>query len=195
MVPAQINLKIMLIRQTVIDGVYAWHCREDLVTHLVHGVLHAGAIIVGERLQRDIPRRLPRFVKRLLAELDFLQARERLPQPAALDFGRENAVPGFWQDRVVALVEAVKRGARALQHQQFVDAALDGDAAAGLLVARHDLHLTNFLAVAVEAVWVRLAVDDHARPAVLDDLDVCGVDVRVLVHEVLREDATEEFGG
>jgi hypothetical protein len=38
-------------------------------------------------------------------------------------------------------------------------------------------------------VW--LAVNVHARPSVLDDLDVGGVDVRVRVYEVVTDDGGE----
>lgn len=38
---------------------------------------------------------------------------------------------------------------------------------------------------------MRLAVDLHASPSVLNDLDVCGVDVRVGLDEVVANDRSE----
>lgn len=55
--------------------------------------------------------------------------------------------------------------------------------------------VAGVVSVAVEGVWVWLSVDGHACPAVGDDLDVGGGDVRVLLDEVGAEDGGEEFGG
>jgi hypothetical protein len=44
-------------------------------------------------------------------------------------------------------------------------------------------------------VRVGLAVDSQARPLVLRDVDVAGVDVRVLGDEVVADDGGEELGG
>lgn len=41
---------------------------------------------------------------------------------------------------------------------------------------------------------MRLAINDHALPAVGDDLDMRFVDVGVLFDEVVTEDGGEEFG-
>jgi hypothetical protein len=40
-------------------------------------------------------------------------------------------------------------------------------------------------------MWVRLAIDLHAGPSVLDDLDVCGVDVGVGLDKVVANDGSE----
>lgn len=40
-----------------------------------------------------------------------------------------------------------------------------------------------------------LAVDVHAHPAVGDNLDVCGVDVAVLLDEMRTQDGAEDLRG
>lgn len=84
----------------------------------------------------------------------------------------------------------MKGRAGALQHGQALDAAADDDA---VLAADAGLDVARLLAVAHEAVRMRLAPDLHARPAVRDDLYVGGVDVAVRLNEVGAEDGGEEL--
>src|SRR6202012_5228709 len=109
--------------------------------------------------------------------LDFIQRAKRLPPVPAFHFGTQNAIPGLRQRRVLIAMEPIKGAARALQHQQLLDAALDLDAASAVL--RMYVDDADVLAIAVEAVWVWLAVDVHAAPAVLHNADMRAVDVRI----------------
>jgi hypothetical protein len=89
-------------------------------------------------------------------------------------------------------METMERTPGALEHEELFNLAADGDAS---IFARHGFDDALFVAVAEKGVWVWLAVDGHARPAVLDDFDVRGVDVRVLLDEVGAEDGGEFLGG
>ena len=80
--------------------------------------------------------------------------------------------------------------AGALEDGETLDARLNRDAGVTLEV---DLDVASLGAVAEEGVWVRLAVNDHTRPAVRDDLDVYRVDVGVFGREVGSKDGAEEF--
>lgn len=82
--------------------------------------------------------------------------------------------------------------AGALEHGEALDAAVDDDAA---LAGDAGLDVARLLAVAQEAVRMGFSADLHARPAVRDDLYVCGVDVAVGVDEVGAEDGGEELRG
>lgn len=42
-------------------------------------------------------------------------------------------------------------------------------------------------------MWVWLSVDVQARPSVLDNLDVCGVNMRIGVNEVVSDDGGESL--
>jgi hypothetical protein len=42
-------------------------------------------------------------------------------------------------------------------------------------------------------MWVRLSIDRHACPSLLDDLDIRGVDVGVSLDEVVTDDGGEKF--
>jgi hypothetical protein len=175
--PAEINLKVVFVRKRVIDRVHSRNRSQNLIAHFVHRILHARAVVICEGLERNFPCLLPRLIEILGPEMDFLQAGECLPKPATLNFCAEDAVPGLWQDGVVALVVTVKSRARALQHEELVDAGLDGDTAASFLVSCYHFNFADLFAITVEAVRMRLAVNDDASPAVLDNLDMCNMDV------------------
>lgn len=183
------NLKVVLVREDIVDLFNLRYSSKNELAHLVHGSLHAGAVVLCESLHRDIPRLLVRAVEVHIYNLaDIL---ERLPLPSRFDLGAEDAVPGLWQPGELIAVEAVECGSRALQHEQLLDLGADLDA---LILARDGLDYADLLAVAVERVRVRLAVDGHAGPAVLDNLNVCSVDVGVLLDEVVAEDGGKALG-
>lgn len=185
------NLKVVLVRQRVADSLHKRCCRQNLVAHLVHGVLHASAIVLRKGIQGNRLRRVERSVEFRDHALDLIETGESLPFPLGFDLGAENAVPGLAQARVFVAVEAVEGGAGALEHEELVDAALDRDA---LSLADNGLDGADILAVAHERVGVRLAVNGHARPLVGDDLDVGGMDVRVLRDEVGADNGGEKLG-
>ena len=177
MMPAEINLKVMLVRKRVIDSFHPRNRSQNLVTHLVHGILHACAVVVCKRSESNFTRLFPRLVEILGPETNLLQTGECLPQPTTLDFGAEDAVPCLLQDCVVALVVSIEGRARALQYEEFVDAGFDGDAAAGFAISRYHFDFADLFAVAVEAVGMWLAVDNDASPTVLNNFDMCSMNV------------------
>jgi hypothetical protein len=176
----------MLIRQCIVDGLNLRDSLQNKIAHLIHGRLHTGAIILGECLHSDIPRSLPRGIE--VHSLGLLCVLEQLPLPPCLDLRAEDTVPRLGQLGVLVAVEAMKCRPRALQHEQLLDLGADGNT---LVFAGHGLDYPGFFAVAVEGVRVWLAVDVHARPTVLDDLDVDGVDMRVRVYEVVADNGGE----
>lgn len=180
------NLEVVLVRQSVVDGLDLGDGSQDGVGHLVHGSLNTGAVILGEDLQCDIPCRLPSTIE--VNGLDFLQCLEKLPLPASLDLCAENAVPGLGQACVLVAVEAVESRAGALQYEKLLDLGADRRS---LSLPCDCLDNADLFTVAIEGVRVRLAIDLHASPSVLNDLDVCGVNVGVAVDEVVANDRSE----
>ncbi|KAL2277369.1 hypothetical protein FJTKL_00072 [Diaporthe vaccinii] len=185
------DLEVVLVRQGVAGEVCLGHRLQDLLAHLVHGVLHAGALVLGKRLHGDGPGGLPGGVEPGRGLAHGVDPGEGLPRPGAVDVGRQDAVPGLGEGGVLVAHEAVELGPGALEHREPHDAAPERDAA---VPGHGGLDVAGLLAVAVEGVRVGLAVDDHAGPAVHDDLDVGGGDVRVGVQEVLTQDRGEELG-
>ena len=180
----------MLVGQRIVGLVGLRHRIQDLLAHLVHGVLDRRRLVLGKGLERDVAGGLPRGVEALDALLHGRQVGELLPGPAGVHVGREDAVPRLLEGGKLVTDEAVEGGAGALEHLEADDAALDGDA----VPRDRGLDVAGLLAVTQEAVGVGLAVDDHARPAVDGDVDVGGRDVGVFVEEVLAQDAGVQLG-
>ena len=188
--PAEVNLKVMLVGQSVLDVRCVRSGNKDLVAHVVHGSLHTRTVLLCEGVDSDLSGSLVALVKLVLLLADLLDIPELLPLPRVLDFGAEDAVPGFGESGVLVSVEAVEGGAGALEDQQAVNAGLDCDA---LTTSCDNLDSALVGTVAEERVRVVLAVDGHAAPAVDNDLDVCDVNVAVSVDEVLAEDGSEQL--
>jgi hypothetical protein len=180
----------VFVGECVVNCVDLGNSSQNLVSHLVHGRLHTGAVVLGECLQCDISRSFPSTVE--VNGLDLFQCLEELPLPARFDVCAEDAIPGLGQTCVLVAVEAVECRAGALEHQQLLDLGADGRA---LSLPCDCLDDANFIAVAVEGVGVRLAVDFHASPSVLDNLDVCSVDVGICVDEVIADDGGKLLRG
>lgn len=189
-VPAQINFKVVLVGERVVDGLDQRSRLEDLVTHLVHGVLDAGAAVLCERINRDLPRGGVALLELGCDRPDLSQAGEQLPLPTALDLGAQDAVPRLGQLRVLIAVEAVEGRSGALEHEQTFDTGVDRDS---LALPCDCLDDSSLLTIAVEGVRVRLAVDGEPSPSMDNDVDVRGVDVAVGVDKVLAEDGSEQF--
>lgn len=112
--------------------------------------------------------------------------------PASFNLSAENAIPRLGELGVLVTVEAMEGGSSTLEHKQFLDLGTDRHA---LALPGDRLDDANFLAITVEGVWVRLAVDVHTGPSVLDDLDMRGMDVRVCRDEVLTNDGGKLLRG
>ena len=180
------NLEVVLVWQSVVDCLDLRNNSKDVVSHLVHGGLDTGAVVLSEDLQCDVPGRLPSTIE--VDSLDLLQCLELLPLPTSFDFCTEDAVPGLGQTRVLVTVEAMESRAGALKYEQLLDLGADRRA---LALPCYCLNNADLVTVAVEGVRVGLAIDLHARPSVLNNLDVCGVDVRVGFDEVVANDSGE----
>ncbi|CRK29992.1 hypothetical protein BN1708_005120 [Verticillium longisporum] len=190
LVPAEVNLKVVLVGQGVGDGLGLGGDLEDLLAHLVHGVLDAGALVLGKGLEGDGAGGVPGGVEAADVLLDGGEAVGEGPGPGGVDVGGEDAVPGLGQGGVRVADEAVEGRAGGLEDGELLDAARQGDAVAG----DAGLDGARLLAVAQEGVRVRLAVDVEARPAVDGDANVGDRDVGVRVEEVGAEDGGVELG-
>ena len=170
----------MLVGQGESDSLDLWGRVEDLLGHLVHGILNAGAFVFSESLHANGRSILKSLVELGSCLLDGLGIRE-LPAPSGIDISRENPVMGLTERGELVADEAVESRPRALEHAQAGDAADETDA---ILPGDPGLDVAGVLAVPPERVGMGFAVDGHAGPAVGDDLDVGYVDVGVLVEEV-----------
>lgn len=111
--------------------------------------------------------------------------------PPSLDVRAEDAVPGLGELSEFITVEAVESRSRALEYEQLFNLGADGNA---LAFPCNRLDDAELIAIAVERVWVRFAVDVYAGPSVLDDLDVRCVNMRVGRDEVVTNDGGELLG-
>lgn len=186
------NLKVVNVRQRILDSIKQRHSSQNLLTHLVHSSLHTGRVILGKSLAGSITGSLPRKVKVVHISLDIVQASEAAPLPVGINLGAENTVPSLLERGELVTDEAPELGTGALEDGQAVNGGVDFDA---LALDDVDLDVAGLGAVLDEGVGVGLAVDLHAHPAVGDDVDVGGVDVGVLLDEVCAEDGAEQLGG
>ena len=186
------NLKIMLIRQRILHRLNQRLIPQNLIRHLVHGILHTGTIILGKDPQGNIPRLSPGSIKPRHVRAHLIQIPKALPAPIRRDIGTQHTIPRLFQRGVLVAQEAPELRVCALEYRQAADTR--GDIHAGGL-GHVDLHGAGLLAALDEGVRVWLAVDGHAVPAVGDDVGMGGVDVRVCLDEVGGEDGAEELGG
>lgn len=186
----------MLVRQRILHRLNQRLVRQDLIRHLIHDILHTGAIILRKDPQRDIPRRLPRIIEHVDLTTHLVQIPEPLPLPVRRDIGTQHAVPGFRKRGVLVAQEAPELRIRALQDRQAADARVDGDAPVFFTAVGHVcLHGAGLFAVLDERVRVGFASDIHARPAMCDNVGLSGVDVVVGLDEMRSQDRGEELGG
>ena len=181
----------MLVRQRIVNRSDGRHGGQDLITHLVHGVLDACATVGGKGLGRDSSGIVPGLVELGYHGFDMVESIEGLPCPSAVDFSTQDTVVHFWERGVLVTDKVVKGRAGALEDEESCDSRTDGDAFA---FSSDGFDITCLCAVAEEGVRVRLPVDGHASPAMYDDLDMGGVDVFVCGDEVGGDDGSEEFG-
>lgn len=182
----------MLVGQRVFHRLDQGLESQDLVGHLVHGILHTGTVVLSEGLKSDITSSSPGSVELGNVGLDFIKIAEALELPIGVDIGAENAIPCFGESGVLITDEAPELGVGALKNCKAMDGRVDVNT---LALGHIHLHVSGFLAVPVERVWVRLAVDVQTGPAVGDDVNVRNVDVVVFLDEVGAEDGTEELRG
>ena len=147
---------------------------------------------MGKSRKGNVASSCPGCIELVDVGLDIGQATdETLVLPAGRDVGTEYTVPRLGQSGVLVTNEAPELRVGALEHGQTVDGRVDVDA-----LALNDVGINDpgLLAVAVERVRVRLAIDDETGPAVRDHVDVRKVDVAVGLDEVGSEDGSEQLG-
>lgn len=166
----------MLIGQRIINRSDGWHSGQDLIAHLVHGVLDASAIVDGKSLHRDSSGTVPGLVKDWYHGLDMIESIEGLPRPSAVDFGAQDTVVHVWERGVLVADKVMEGRAGALEDEKTGDGGTDGDA---LTIPSNGFDIPCLCAVTEKGVRMRLSVDGHPSPAMCDDLDVSGVDVLV----------------
>lgn len=86
----------MLVWQRIVNRSDGRHSGQNLITHLVHGVLDACATVRGKGLDRDGPGTVPRLVKFWYHRFDMVESIEGLPCPSAVDFGAQDTVAYLW---------------------------------------------------------------------------------------------------
>ena len=185
------NLKVVLVGEIVRDMFHQGHGGQDLLAHLVHGSLNRRRVILREGVHSNLSRSLPGGVESGNDGPNSCKIREYLPVPGGVNVGAQDTVRDLFEGSVFISDEPVEGGAGTLEHSETLDARLDRNAGVALEV---DLHVAGLGAVAEEGVGVRLAIDDHARPAVRDDLDVYRMDVGVFGREVGGKDGAKELG-
>ena len=138
----------MLVGQRVPDVLNLRDNGQDLVAHLVHGVLHASTGILCKGIQSNLPGLAPSLSKLWRKPFDLVESRECLPIITTLDLGAQDSVPRLGQLSVLVAVEPVEGGSSALEHKQLVDARRQADSAT--IVACDAVNLAQLLAISVE---------------------------------------------
>ena len=184
------EFEVMLVGQRVGDALNQRYGGQDLLAHQIHSRLHGGRVVFGERAHGDLAGRVPGGVKFGDGGLDVGQAVKALPLPDGVDIGAEDAVPCLAKRGVLVAHKAMEGGASRLEQRQALDGRLDDEASAA---PESDLDIAGLGAVAEEGVRVRLVVNHHTHPAMRNDPDVDGVDVRIMRGEMGREDAPKSL--
>lgn len=174
LMPAQVNLEVMLVRQRVVNIRNKWLSSQDLLAHLVHGVLDTGGFFDSEQPEGDLAGLGMGCIELVDVILYVLQLGEDIPLPAGVDASAEDAIPRLREGGVFVSDERMEHASCGLEDKEFRDATSDLDAFASDCVG---VDQTFLGAVSEEGVRMWLAVNFHACPSVLDYGDVGGVDV------------------
>lgn len=129
-VPVKVDLEVVFVGQRIVNCFDQRSRGQDLLAHLIHGILYAGALVFGERLECDFACILPCFVELRNLPLNVIESSENLPFPASIDRGAEDTVPDFGQSGVIVPNEGVESRSGALQHQKIGDCGSDLNALA-----------------------------------------------------------------
>ena len=79
--PAEVNLKVMLVGQSVLDVRRIRGSNKDLVAHVVHGGLHTRTVLLCEGVDGDLSGSFVALVELVLLLADLLDILELLPLP------------------------------------------------------------------------------------------------------------------
>lgn len=180
----------MLVGQRIVNRGDGWHSAQDLIAHLVHGVLDASATVGGKCLDCDSPGTIPGRVKFWHHGLDMVESIKGLPCPSTVDFGAQDTVVHIRERRVLVADKVMEGRPSAFEDEKTGDRRTDGDA---LTFPSNGFDITRLCAITEKGVRMRLSVDCHPSPTMCNDLDVSGVDVFVCCDEVSGHDGSEEF--
>lgn len=140
-----------------------------------------GTVILSEGLEGNSASRLPSGIELLRVRLNISEASEAAPLPVRRNISAEETVPGLLKGSILVADETPELGTGALQHGQTLDRRVDVDT---LALDNVNLHIASLGTGLDKRVWVRLAVNVQAHPAVGHDIDVRRMDVTVLLDEV-----------
>ena len=186
--------EVVLVRKRVVYGFDFGHGFENLLTHLVPGVLGAWTTFRCKGFEGDGSSGLPRLVEFGNGRLHLLHTAERVPDPSAIDFGAQDSIVDVWQGRVLISIETVKGGPSTFEHQKSGNGRANTDITDTLVFVRSRLHVPGLRAITEEGVRMRLAPYDQSSPSVSDNLAPRGVDVIVLLNEMGSNDCPEKLG-
>lgn len=79
--PAEVNLKVVLVGQSVLDVRRVRSNRKNLVAHVVHRCLHTGTVLLCKSVDGDLSGSLETLVELVLLLADLLDVLELLPLP------------------------------------------------------------------------------------------------------------------
>ncbi len=94
-VPAEVDLEVMLVGQRVVDCLEQGLGCQDLLAHLVHGVLHTRAFLERKESEGDLAGVGPRVIEFVHVLLDRVNAGEGRPRPVGVNRSAEDAVIGI----------------------------------------------------------------------------------------------------
>src|SRR5918998_104746 len=171
--PSEVVWNVMPVGQREVDLLYLRVLLQHCLAHAVKGVLHRGAVMVGEGLEDPVPHPPPRLTE--------VHVRGVVP-PAGDDDGRQNAVVRLGQGGVLLVQVTLKAGVGGLEHQHVVQTGLYCDAARGALHHRRTLP-----GGPDEGVLVLPAIHHDTVPEVLDEAYAGVLDFRAGLEEVLDQ--------
>lgn len=145
--PRQINFKVVFIWQSIVDPLDQWLCRENLFTHLVHGVLDAGALFSSEESEGDLSRLIPGLIEFGNILLHCVQVFEGRPLPACVHRGTEDTVVDVGERGEVVADEVVEFRTSAFEDEEVGNARPNFDALAFVYIG---LNQSLLVAISVE---------------------------------------------
>jgi len=182
----------VVVGQRVIDSLKQRLSGEDDLSHLIHGSLNTGAVVLGESLEGGVTGNSPGVIELVSIGLDLGEAAEAAPLPVSGNVGAKDTVPGLLESSELITKETVELRTGALEHSQILDGGLDVDTFALVDI---NLGVAGFAALLDKGVGVRLAINVHAHPTVGNNVNVGSVNMAVLLDEVCTENGTEQLGG
>lgn len=195
----QVNGKEVAVRKSIGHTVQPLPVLDRLGSHFVESGLDRGRLVLGKGLAGDITDRVVDVVEGDLGQGGGqVLGRDGgdVELPVGINAGRQDAVLGLGEGGVLITDKVLEGGAGGLEDQEASNGRFELDRAAAVgATLDKDVGLAGLVTVAPEGVGVRLAINDHASPAVADDGDVSTLNPCVGVQEVVGELGGEELEG